>query len=291
MLSKILIATDASKASSRMVECMGHLKSVGASEALLVHVLDVDNIDGLYSTIREFYVPKIQEQCGSLENQGFKVSFELPLGIPEFEIDRLAEKNGIQLIVTGSRGSSRVKEVFLGSTALRILQSTRVPVLLVRLEIIERAGKDECRIACEDLFHHVLHPTDFSDTSELAYQFLEHIVKATHCAVTLLHVHEPMLLQPHLIGEIEKETRRVDANRLDRRRERLLELGAASVEILVENGHPALRIVDRAREGGRSLILMGTQGKGFVKEIFLGSVSNNVARLTPLPVLFVPAAR
>ena len=291
MLSKILIATDASEASTRMVECLGHLKTVGAHEALLVHVFDVENVGGLYGSFREFYVPRIEEQRRMLDSQGLSASFELPLGFPEYEINRLVENNGIQLIVSGSRGYSRVKEMFLGSTAFRILNSARVPVLLIRLELIERAGKDECHVICEDLFHHILHPTDFSDTSKRAYQYLEHIVKETRCAVTLLHVHDPMLLQSHIVREIEEKAEEVTTRRLERRREQLLKLGAASVELLVETGHPALKIIERAREGGRSLILMGTQGKGFVKELFLGSVSHNVARRAPLPVLFVPAER
>jgi nucleotide-binding universal stress UspA family protein len=36
---------------------------------------------------------------------------------------------------------------------------------------------------------------------------------------------------------------------------------------------------------------MGSQGRGFIHEVFLGSVANNIARLAPLPVIFVPAIR
>ena len=60
-------------------------------------------------------------------------------------------------------------------------------------------------------------------------------------------------------------------------------------EITSERGHTALKIIERAKESGRTLILMGTQGKGFVEELFLGSVAHNVARRAPLAVLFVPA--
>ena len=59
-------------------------------------------------------------------------------------------------------------------------------------------------------------------------------------------------------------------------------------KITSERGHPALKIIERAKESGRTLILMGTQGKGFV-ELFLGSVARNFACRAPLAVLFVPA--
>ncbi|MGA7881224.1 MAG: universal stress protein [Terrimicrobiaceae bacterium] len=58
-------------------------------------------------------------------------------------------------------------------------------------------------------------------------------------------------------------------------------LEQASVETLVDRGHPALKIIERAKESGRTLILMGTQGKGFVEELFLGSVAHGVPSYTP----------
>jgi nucleotide-binding universal stress UspA family protein len=58
---------------------------------------------------------------------------------------------------------------------------------------------------------------------------------------------------------------------------------------LIGEGSPALKIIERAKESGRTLILMGTQGRGFVEELFLGSAAHNVARRAPLAVLFVPA--
>ena len=39
-----------------------------------------------------------------------------------------------------------------------------------------------------------------------------------------------------------------------------------------------------------SLIVMGTQGKGFIQELFLGSVAHNVSRLATCPVLLIPPA-
>jgi nucleotide-binding universal stress UspA family protein len=39
------------------------------------------------------------------------------------------------------------------------------------------------------------------------------------------------------------------------------------------------------------LIVMGRQGRGPIPEIFLGSVSHNMVRHAPIPVLLVPALR
>jgi nucleotide-binding universal stress UspA family protein len=39
------------------------------------------------------------------------------------------------------------------------------------------------------------------------------------------------------------------------------------------------------------LVVMGSQGRGFVEELFLGSVSHNVARHSRAPVLLIPSRR
>ena len=44
MLSRILIATDGSEASSHVIECIQGLRSVGSQEAVLVHVFDVRTV-------------------------------------------------------------------------------------------------------------------------------------------------------------------------------------------------------------------------------------------------------
>jgi nucleotide-binding universal stress UspA family protein len=36
------------------------------------------------------------------------------------------------------------------------------------------------------------------------------------------------------------------------------------------------------------MVVMGTQGRGHIGEMFLGSVSNKVVRYSPVPVLLVP---
>ena len=47
MLSRLLVATDGSEASHRMLECVPQLSPVGARDFLLVHVFNVRDVGGL----------------------------------------------------------------------------------------------------------------------------------------------------------------------------------------------------------------------------------------------------
>lgn len=66
------------------------------------------------------------------------------------------------------------------------------------------------------------------------------------------------------------------------------ELGADASPKLVENlGSVAEEIVNQAEKEKADLIVVGTRGRGRVKQLFLGSTSTEVARKAPCPVLVV----
>jgi nucleotide-binding universal stress UspA family protein len=291
VLSRILVATDASEASDRTLECLHGLRRVGSREATLVHVFDVRTVGGLYESLKESLRPRLDAERRVLETAGFVVAVETPLGVPFYEINRLADERSAALIVVGSLGESLIGEVLLGSTAHAVLQNATIPVLLIRLAITDgQNGGRRCRAVCEDPFTHILFPTDFSETAERAFLFLEHIVRETGARVTLMHVQDRTRIAPHLQHRLE-EFNRIDADRLDRMRARLEDYGAAAVHIDIPYGIPTALVLERARTPGLSLILMGSQGRGFIHEVFMGSVANAVSRLAPLPALFVPAVR
>lgn len=290
MLSNILVATLLSEASNRVLECVKGLSRVGARQAVLVHVLDVQHVGGLYLALRKLTLPDSEAQKGTLEKAGFKTEAEIPHGLPYYEINKLARERGCGLIVIGAHGQSPFKGILLGSVAHSLLENAVFPILLVRLEITAGDDGSRSRLVCQDFFLHILHPTDFSDVAERAFQILEKVVSETKCAVTLLHVQDKARIDPHLRHRLE-EFNRTDTERLERRREHLLSRGAAVVKIEVVYGSPTVLILERARQKQFSLILMGTQGRGCIQEIFLGIVAHSVARHAPLPVLFVPAMR
>lgn len=291
VLARIVVATDGSEASDQMITCLTGLPAVGTRSAILVHVFDVRHVGGLYESLRAAMAPRLERQRDVLTEAGLEVTIETPLGVPFLEIERIADRSAASLIVVGSLGASLVGEMLLGSTAHSVLQHAARPVLLIRLEI---TGPDDqgrrCRAVCRDLFGHILFPTDFSDTAERAFLFLEHVTRQVGPRLSLLHVQDRTRLAPHLLHRLD-EFNRIDQDRLDRMRERLERQGASAVYTEVAYGIPAEVILERARAGGPTLVLMGSQGRGVFREVFLGSVAHHLARLAPIPVLFVPRVR
>ena len=66
------------------------------------------------------------------------------------------------------------------------------------------------------------------------------------------------------------------------------DVAVASVEREVRLGEPALVLAQVAADFGAELIVVGSRGRGAWRSAVLGSVSSDVARLAPCPVMIVP---
>ncbi len=286
MFRKLLVATDLSQASERVVCTIGALKALGAEEAILLHCLNIRNVGTLGPQLMDLSRESFERQAKLLENQGLRVEAKMNLGLPHIEIIRQAADNGCSLIVLGSQGRSLWAEFFLGGTANAVLQSSTLPVLLLHIKPIQEQGQTACEeIEC-DPRRHVLYPTDFSDTAERAFRYVEEIVKRGGKRVTLCHVQDRTN-----VATDQDESRRIDMERLKRLENRLRELGAADVTIDLLYGAPKQEIVQLARRGDYSILVMGTQGRGFFGAILMGSVAFHVARNVTLPILFIPPSQ
>lgn len=291
MFTRFIVATDLSPASFAVVGCLGGLAAFGARHCLLLQCLDLQEAASTalsYST--DPLEDVLRQQKESLEAEGYQVETRIVPGFAKREINRIAEEEDYALIVVGALGQSMVHEALLGGIATQVIHSARKPVLVVRLEPDSQTGEVRvCPSQC-NLSTHVLFPTDFSENADHAFTYLEHLVASGARRVTLLHVQDRTRIDPHLAHRLE-EFNAIDRGRLTELRERLTKAGDAAVEIGLDYGSPASEIVDLAGKRDVHLIVMGSQGRGFIQEAFLGSVSHHVARHASAPVLLIPALR
>ncbi|NLH94723.1 MAG: universal stress protein [Synergistaceae bacterium] len=286
MFSRILVATDLSAASERMVCALKSLQSWGTREAVLVSCFNIRDVGSLAPGLMELSRPAFEKQKKTLEEMGYAVTARMVLGLPQIEIPRQAEEHDCSLIVVGSHGYSFSKDILLGGTASAVVHSARRPVLILRLN---GHDPDQEGAACNCLGH-ILFPTDFSDNAERAFSYVRKIVESGAKRVTLLHVQDREKIERHLKDKLETFNE-IDRGRLERLKAELLGLGAAEVSIEIPYGNPKKEIVDRANRPDISLVVMGSQGRGYLEEIFLGSVSHEMARRSKAPLLLVPAPR
>ena len=291
MFKKILIASDLSPVSDSVITCMKGFKSLGVEEVILFYALGIRHIDSLKYLIKDAVEPALIKQQNTIKAEGFNTTLEIAPGIPSEEIKRVANEKNVSLIIVGSHGESAASHLLfrIGKVTSEVLHSHEKPLLLIRTKVTEVNGEKCVAPSCVDFKEKILYATDFSDTAQRAFDYAERIVEDGCKNVTLLHVQDKTKIDTHLKEKLE-EFNRIDIERLEMLKERLVKKGATNVEIKIPYGNPTQEILNESKNG-YTLIVMGSQGRGFIKELFLGSVSHNVARSADMSVLLMPALR
>lgn len=287
MFSRILVATDLSEASDCVIGSLGALRAWGGKEAILVHCLNLSEPSMVTEQLKGFAWPYLKRQADSLERQGLKTRIEVAPGISHVEINRIAEERKCALVVIGSHGQTMSSQILLGGVASEVIHNLQKPVLIVRLRLRQEKDRAVCGVYRINPAGHVLFPTDFSANAELAFTYLKKIVAAGSNEVTLVHVQDQSAIDRSRLEEFN----RTDQERLSKMKKDLEAIGATKVNVKLPYGVPTREILARLRDSGFSSVVMGSQGLGYISEIFLGSLSHNVARHSQIPVLLIPAKR
>lgn len=289
MFNPAIVATDLSPASDQVIACLHGLEPLGTKRLILTHALGIRHLMDMQYQLAPLAEPKLRQQKQALEEQGFEVEIVIAPGVASWEIHRVAKEKQAAMIVIGSHGATLAREVLLGSVAVEVVHQAAVPVFIAQLRVSDDPQL-RCEMICTDFHRHVLFPTDFSDIAEGAFQYVEQILRGGGTRITLLHVQDQSRIQDHLQDKLD-EFNRIDRERLERMEHRLKELGATEVNIELPYGLPKQEIVQSAEQGDYSLIVMGTQGRGFFGELFVGSTAYHVARRAVVPTLLVPPLR
>ncbi len=307
MFKHAIVGTDLSKASAKLIESSDEFGKIGIEKITLVHVLDLRNTQLLSSYKLDDIDNSIAFQKSILERKGFAVNAEVIFGIPSVEIERKRKAIGADLIIVGSNGSNWGGSV-LGTTATEVLHSMKSPVLLMVLKqttsiddlafqknfyeyekLIKQlqSFEPDWELYTQNLPENILFPTDFSDPSEHAFQCLLEQTFAIK-RLTLLHVQDEVKIGSHLKNRLE-EFNRIDNERLNRLAQAFIQKHPES-EIVIKMiyGKPKKEIIKFIQNERITLTVLGSQGRGYLSELVLGSVSYHVARHADSHVLLIP---
>ena len=287
MFEKLLVADDLKIPPLSLVRCIPK-KKLGVRELIICHAINPPENFQIDQEYLDAIRGRLEDRADAVRARGFNCRVEVVRGTPGRAVLELAEQFNVNMIIIGSHHRGGVRGALIGSVSYGILHEATRPTFLVRFS--PEAGGNHEEPSPDSCNSHILFPTDFSETAEEAFMLLERIATVTHAKVTLFHVHDKARIDPylrHMLPEFDRE----DKSRMQLLKEHLEANGSGPCSIQVSYGVPAQRILNMANSGEFSLIIMGTQGRGYIPEIFLGSTANAIARQADLPVLFVPHKR
>ncbi|MGM0606152.1 MAG: universal stress protein [Halobacteriota archaeon] len=279
---RILYATDLSEASDAAVRtqpCLDCLTRIGTTEVHLVTVISSDMHYGMPGIdYRKTKQNLLKGQKRIFTEAGFDVETHIVRGTPHRRINGVAEAVNADIIVIGSRGESPLKDRFIGSTARNMARTAVRPLVLQRIS----RSDGHYRVARQHLFNDLLYATDFSSNAERAFQQFETIQNATQ-HVTLLHV-----IERSKHDEDEIESLRGDAREKLAAHADTLAGYDIDTDIEIRVGDPLTEILDTESTVSPTMTLLGSRGKGRLRRLLLGSVSERVVARAEGNVLLVP---
>jgi nucleotide-binding universal stress UspA family protein len=172
----------------------------------------------------------------------------------------------------GAQGRGLVEGMLLGSVSTEVLRKGQTDLLIIRHKILESGKDGEHELFCRDIFSKVMLTSDFSDAGQQA------ISKAKN----LPGVREILLV--HVIAkeaDFDEAAKRLNLLRVE------LEGQGRKITVHVLMGAPAEEILNLAKSQDVSLIMMGSVGKSWSRQIRVGSTTFDVARMALSPVMVV----
>jgi nucleotide-binding universal stress UspA family protein len=284
MFEKILFPTDFSEYAKKTLDCVAGFP--GARDVILFHVVEAARSprgggqigDTFYRTGENF----LREEKRYLENLSPNLRVTTAVKISSDTAGAIigtAEETGVSLIVVGARGNSLVEGILLGSVSMAILRRSTTSVLIMRYKIIEQMKVKTYEMFCPMIFFRVLCPVDFSMYSDRSIA----LAGATPGIgeVILLHV----VSQGETEAEIEDAVQKAKGQ-IEEIRSSLAAQGI-KVRTIVRTGNPLLEITRIADEEDASVIWMSSHGKGWFRELLLGSTAHTVAMNAKRPVIII----
>jgi nucleotide-binding universal stress UspA family protein len=145
------------------------------------------------------------------------------------------------------------------------------------------------------MFEKILYPTDFSDVSKKALEFIKKLKGAGTKEVVILHVIDERELESALkhfdsglayeeeLEKIMEKSAKKEAGVIEAE----LKKNGFNVKVRIEKGIPFRDILKIEEEEDVSVTVIGSHGKSCVQEMLLGSVSEKVIRKSNRPVLLI----
>ncbi len=288
MFEKVLVPTDFSEYSHKTLECIREIP--GIKEVVLLHVVDATHLSPKHGWTHGPHIENakiiMEEKRKYLENLGLNAKVKIDV-ITEGEVYReileTAEKEKASLIVMGARGKSKIKDLFLGSVSSKVVHHAKTNLLIMRYKLVEDLEGLKHEKFCPMIFSKVLLPTDFSEPAEKTISFMKEIKD----------IKEMVLLNVVSKGETEEEIEKninEAKSKFGEIREMLSEAGF-NVKDHVRVGNPPEEIISTAEDEDVSLIAISPYGKGWFKELLVGSTTCAVVRRANRPVLVVRAKK
>ncbi|MBI3270613.1 MAG: universal stress protein [Planctomycetes bacterium] len=289
----ILCGTDFSEGAADAHRAAASLARRLSESVVLAHAADLPAAKTPPDPVRESLLERarvlLRDRANDIRQSGLAVEEELLTGIPDEALLACADRVNARILVLSSLGRRSGAAWSLGSTADRVSQSSRRPILVVRGgDALEAWARGERSLR-------IIVGVDFSETADAAMRWVAELRKAGPCDVVAAHVcfqpaeHQRLgVPAPITLGRIHPDVEKVILRDLEARFGPLAGSGELRFVVRPGLGRTADVLVDLAAQEPADLLVVGTHQRKGIDRLWHGSVSHDVLNLSRLSVAVVP---
>jgi nucleotide-binding universal stress UspA family protein len=286
-LNTILVPTDFSNGAELALERALRLPLGPHATVHVIHVLPAElpaHVRAQVTVGAKQMLEQVVSRARDFVDRDIRFSSEVLSGTAFVEIIRYSRRSGAELIVLGRHGQRPVRDMFIGTTAKRVICNGDVPVLAVNV----KPTGPYCR------------PMIATDVTDAAYRIFElalRVLGPEIKIVTVVHAfHVPFegFATPVPSARETSDVRKAFKEEADRR---LREILAAYKHVdvrwtmSVRAGDPRSIVLDEAAQSKADLVALGTHGRSGLAHVLLGSVAESVIAAAPGDVLVTRPVR
>jgi len=273
-MKKIIVPIDFSEYSNFALETAALLAKKNKAEILALHMLEMSEAiltragtDMQMETV--FFLKLAEKKFEEFLNKDYLKGIKVTPIVKHFrvfsELNEVAEEYSADLIVMGSHGASGIKEFFIGSNTEKVVRHSNLPVLVVK--------HDPILIDFED----VVFACDFTDESVKAYINARKLFKKLGSKMHLVYVNLPnesFRSTSEMEAKVHSFIKKAEGN-LDH-----IDSVKYISDYTIEQG-----ILNYANSIGADLIAIATHGRTGLSHLMEGSISEDLANHSTLPVM------
>lgn len=273
-MKRIIVPVDFSEHSEYALETAASLANEFNSELIVIHMLELSNAiitaaSESFSEEAVFYLKLAEQKFDEFLDKPYLQGIKVTPLVKHFkvfsEVNDIASELDADLIVMGSHGTSGVKEVLVGSNTEKVVRHADIPVLVIKHNPILLD------------FENGVFAVDFSDESIRPYLNAKEIFKKLGAKMHLVYVNSPdsnFKTSVQIDKAVSQFLKKADGD-LDN-----LDNVHIVSDFSVEKG-----ILNFANVIGADLIAVATHGRKGLAHFFEGSISEDLANHSTLPVM------
>lgn len=295
---RLLLAVDGSDYSRKAIEFIASRKTLIASNPE-IHVLNVQwrlpphpaRVVGM-AVVRKYYTDEAEKALRparkQLQKAGARPNVQFVVGRPASEIDAIAEKEDVDLLVLGSKGHSAFGGLILGSVTNEVLARTQRPTLVIRKGAKRLPDSLRVGIAVDGsgygpaaLIYVLRHSALFGAAPSISLIYSVHTYDVV--GMPSWAGFAPPAFSPAKVRRLQDEEYKAAMRPV---RKVLKKMSSALVSEVRLVGDPGDQLSSYAKKR-LDVLVMGSHGYGALKGAVMGSVATRVTAHCTVPLLLI----